>query len=198
MIRSMALLAAAMIAPSALIGCASKPERLYTLDAESAATTKPLNLAVTVGPVSIPAIVDTTAIVVKVAPNQVQPDDFARWASPLPDGIAQAVAGDLSALLGTARVSLTAHAWSSKPDYRVAIEVDRFQSELGQGATLDALWMVRRADKVVREGRTRVREQTRGTDMNALAAAHSRALARLSEDIAAAIRSVADADGGRN
>ena len=193
---SIPLWAAVTIAlPIALAGCASKPERFYTLDSAAASTTSALNVSVSVGPVSIPAVVDTSSIMVSVGPSEVQPNDLARWASPLRESIAQAVAGDLSALLGTTRVSLAAYAWSSRPDYRVAIEVDRFESQVGEAATLDALWMVRRNDKVVREGRTTIREQTQGTDMSALAAAHSRALARLSEDIALAIRSAGRAGG---
>ena len=195
-LRSLALLQAATVALlMALDGCASKPERFYTLDAAAESTAAPLNVSVSVGPVSIPAMVDTSAIMVSVAPSEVQPNDLAHWASPLRESIAQAVAGDLSALLGTARVSLAADAWTQRPDYRVAIEVDRFESVIGEAATLDALWLVRRNDTVLQEGRTTVREQTHGQDMGALAAAHSRALARLSEDIAGAIRSVNQAGG---
>jgi uncharacterized protein len=194
MIRYATVLVAVGIAlPIALGGCASRPERFYTLNATSSPTDTPLSVSVSVGPVSIPAIVDTSTIMVSVGASEVRPDDFAVWASPLRDNIAHAVAEDLSALLGTDRVSLAAESWSGPPDYRVAIEVERFESAPGEAATFEALWIVRQGDKVEREGRTNVREETRGADMSALAAAHSRAVARLSGDIAGAIRSLSSA-----
>lgn len=193
MIRYAFVLLAAMVLPIELGGCASKPARFYTLSAEAPSTDKPLAVSVSVGPVSIPAIVDTSTIMVSVGTSEVRPDDFALWASPLRDSIAHTVAEDLSALLGTGRVSLAADDWGRPPDYRVAIEVDRFESAVGEGATLEALWIVRRSDRVEREGRTKVHEESRAPDMSALAAAHSRALVRLSEDIAGAVRSLSSA-----
>lgn len=175
---------------AALGACASRPARFYTLNEAAAATTTPMAVSVSVGPVSIPAIVDTSTIMVSVGPSEVRPDDFARWASPLRDSIAHALAGDLTALLGTARVTLSTQVWSQAPDYRVAIEVERFESAPGDAATLEALWMVRRSDGAEREGRTTVREETGGSDMSAVAAAHSRALARLGADIAQAVRAL--------
>lgn len=191
MIRTTALWSAQLALLIALGACASKPERLYTLHAVAETTQTPLAVSVAVGPVVIPAIVDSPAIILTVGPSEVQPDDVAHWASPLQDSIAHAVAGDLSVLLGTERVTLSADTWSQSPDYRIAIEVERFESALGEAATLDAVWTIRDGhDAVAREGRTTVREATQGSGIGELAAAHSRALAQLSTDIAAAIRSL--------
>jgi uncharacterized lipoprotein YmbA len=143
-------------------------------------------LAVVVGPVSIPAIVDLPQIVVRKSPNQVSVDEFNRWASPLRNNIAQVVDDNLAAMLGTSRVSSVL---SVDADYRVAIDVQTFESAPGDAATLSAMWIVRRVkDGKTETGRTRVREASPETDYAALAAAHSRALSRLSQDIADAIR----------
>ena len=74
-------------------------------------------------------------------------------------------------------------------DYRVAIEVQRFDSALGEAATLDAVWTVSRARDGVaaRTGRTTVREPVPQPGYDALAGGHSRALRRLSQDIADAV-----------
>jgi len=73
--------------------------------------------------------------------------------------------------------------------YRVDIEVQRFESAPGTAATLDAAWTVRRAkDGREERGHSRVREPVRNAGYEALAAAHSRALGRLSQDIADVIR----------
>ena len=76
-------------------------------------------------------------------------------------------------------------------DYRVAIEVQSFESAPGDAATLNAVWIVRRTrDGRSEIGRTTVREPTADKSYDALAAAHSRALSRMSQDIAAAVRAL--------
>jgi hypothetical protein len=52
------------------------------------------------------------------------------------------------------------------------------------------LTVLRKRDRVTQTGRTRVREAVRDGSYDALAAAHSRAAGRLSEDIARAIRAL--------
>ena len=148
--------------------------------------------AVMVGPVSVPASVDQPEFVVQVAPNRVEVDEFNRWAAPLNDGIAQAVAGDLVKLLGTPDVASAPMA-NFDPAYRVTIDVQRFDSVQGQSALVDAVWIVHKtAGGETRSGRTAAREAVQGDGFDALAAAHSRALARLSGDIAGAIRAEAE------
>lgn len=176
-------------------GCSSTPSHFYTLAPVAAPAGAPAAkvpaLAVVVGPVSIPAIIDQPQIVVSTGPNQVSMDEFNRWASPLPDNIARVVAQDLVAMLGTPRVSLFQQSLSVAADYRVAIEVQGFESMPGEAAVLDAAWSVRRArDGRSENGRTSVREPTTGSGFDALAGAHSRALARLSQDIADAIQAL--------
>lgn len=172
-------------------GCASPPSRFYTLNSVVPPAPRALDLAVAVGPVAIPAEVDRPEILVTLGPNQVRPDEFNRWAAPLADNIAGVVAEDLTRLLGTPQVTLFPQTTSADADYRVAIEVQSFVSTLGEAAQLDAVWSVRRAaDGRTETGRTRVRESVAGADYAALAAAHSRALARLSQDLADALSRV--------
>lgn len=198
MIRSTATWVTRVALLIALGACASKPERFYTLHSVAESSGTPLAVSVSVGPVAIPASVDNPAIVLTVGPSEVRVDDFDHWASPLQDSIAHAVAGDLSALLGSERITLGSDTWTQTPDYRVGIEVDRFDSAPDEAATLDAVWTIRDRDGgVAREGRTTVREATRGSGIGELASAHSRALARLSADIAAAIRALGKAKSAR-
>ncbi|MGH8508118.1 MAG: PqiC family protein [Gammaproteobacteria bacterium] len=172
-------------------GCASPTSRFYTLSGSAMPAATSLNLSVAVGPVSIPAEVDRPEIVVSASPNQVQVDEFNRWASPLQNNMAQVIAENLVALLGTPRVALFPQALSADADYRVAIEVQSFRSAPGEVALLDAVWTVRRAqDGRTETRRTSVREAVREDGYDALAAAHSRALARLSLDIAGAVRAL--------
>jgi uncharacterized protein len=70
----------------------------------------------------------------------------------------------------------------------VTINVQRLESVKGETALVDAVWVVRNAAGATRSGRTIAMEAPQGEDFEALAVAHSRALTKLSQDIAAAIR----------
>ena len=172
-------------------GCASPVSRFYTLSAGAATAATSSNLSVVVGPVSVPAVVDRPQIVVSTGPNQVRLEEFNRWAAPLQNSIARVVAENLVALLGTPRVILFSQTLGGDLDYRATIEVQRFESAPGESATLDAVWTVSRAkDGKSQTGRTTVREVASDKGYEALAAAHSRALARLSRDIADGVRTL--------
>jgi uncharacterized lipoprotein YmbA len=124
-------------------------------------------------------------MVLKDGPNQVRIDEDNRWAAPLGDAIASVVAENLATLLGTPRVTLFPDRMAGDGAYGVTIEVQQFVSEPGSAATLSAVWTVRRgADGRTETGRTRVREPVTGSGYEALAAAHSRALAVMSREIA--------------
>jgi hypothetical protein len=174
----------------ATMGCASAPSKFYALESTASASGGvSVRDAVIVGPVSIPAAVDRPEFVVQVAQNRVQVDEFNRWIAPLGDGIARTVSADLVALLGTTEVA-TAPLANFQPIYRVTIDVQRFESTQGEAALVEAVWVVRRTTSGAgRAGRTVAREPVQGEGFDALAAAHSRAIATLSGDIAAAIRS---------
>ena len=80
---------------------------------------------------------------------------------------------------------------STDVDYRAMIEVQRFESAPGEAATIDAVWTVSRAsDGKSNMGRTTVREPVAEKSYDAFAAAHSRGVARLSQDIADAVRTL--------
>jgi len=178
---------------AATAGCrTSAPARFYTLASTASTDGAPAaNYAVTVGPVSVPASVDRPQFVVQVAPNRVAVDEFNRWVAPLDESIARAVAGNLAVLLGTPRVA-TAPLANFDPAYRVTIAVQRFDSIPGDAVVIEAVWTIRNvADGGTRSGRTVAREAVQGEGFEALAAAHSRALANVSGDIAAAIRAEA-------
>jgi uncharacterized lipoprotein YmbA len=172
-------------------GCASPPARFYTLSGTPATATPASGPAILVGPVSIPAVVDRPEIVVTIGNNEVWLDELNRWASPLADNISLALVENLIAVLATPRVALATQT-AFDADFSVAIEVQRFESIPGGSALVDALWRVRRVkDGASASGRTTVREEVADRGYDALAAAHSRAVARLSQDVATAIRTLA-------
>jgi len=187
--RRPATLAILCAAAALVAGCGtSPPSRFYTLSATATPASSSSTLLIAVGPVTVPAVVDRPEIVVSTGPNEVRLDDFNRWASPLQDGLSRAVAENLVAILGTPRVTRFPQPLATDPEYRVAIEVRTFESLPGRAAVLDAVWTVRRAkDGKAQTGRTSAREAPADSGYEALAAAHSRAVARMSQDIANAI-----------
>jgi uncharacterized protein len=190
--RHFTALAPVCILAALLTGCGSSPpSRFYTLSAARGTATASSNISVIVGPVAVPAAVDRPQIVVDIGPNQVRLEEFNRWAAPLQNGIARVVADNLVQMLGTPRVTLSAQTLSADADYRAAIDVQNFQSTPEESAALDAVWTVRRSkDGKSETGRTTVREPAPEKGYDALAAAHSRALVRLSQDIADAVRAL--------
>ena len=171
-------------------GCGVSPKaRFYTLDATAVADGAPkADWAIVVGPVSVPATVDRPQLVVQDGPNRVTLDEYHRWAEPLDGAIATAVARNLTTLLGTPRV-VTGPVAGFPGAYRVTIDVQRFESTPGKDVLLDAVWTLHPPSGVEPQlGRTVAREAVAGPDVDTVAAAHSRAVATMSADIASAIR----------
>ena len=196
MMRRLASLAVLCAFVAAGAGCASPRSNFYTLDSAAKPVTTGAAYSVAVGPVSVPAAVDRPQIVVRSAPNEVGIDEFHRWASPLPDAISRVVAENLAAMLGTPNVTVFTRPTAAGARYRVLVDVLRFESAPGEAATLDAVWTVRSTrDGATRSGRTTAIEPVPDREYAALAAAHSRALGRLSADLAGAIRALAESGG---
>ncbi len=172
-------------------GCASKPAKFYALSPTAEPGGAKAAYSVAVGPVSLPAAVDRPQMVVTVGANQVGIDEFNRWASPLQNDMARVVAENLAKMLGTTMVGVYPQPTAAGASYRVLIDVMRFDSIPGTGTTLDALWTVRGAKEgTSRTGRTTVTESAADGSMAALVAAHSRALGRMSGEVAEAIHAL--------
>lgn len=199
MAKHIAGLLAATVAALALAACGTTASaRYYSLSstATAAANATPAvapatSVTVVVGPVSIPATVDRPEFVTTASSNSVEINAFNLWAEPLNDGISHTVAGDLAALLGGATVAVAPLA-NFSPAYRVSLRIQRFESTLDQSVLVEAVWVVRKEPNgAAQSGHTLARETVSGPGFDALTAAHSRALATVSADIAAAIRAPA-------
>jgi uncharacterized lipoprotein YmbA len=185
----------ALALAAALAACVGAPaprEQFFTLASPNPGVAPPTSASpgVFVGPISVPAAVDRTSMVLSTGPNQVEISDQYRWAEPLRDGISRVVAETLARELGSSRVLSSRMAAGTTVDYRVSIEVQRFDSSLDEGATLDALWTITpgTGTGAARNGRTFVHEADSAHTPAGIAAAHGRALQRLAADIANAIR----------
>jgi uncharacterized lipoprotein YmbA len=174
------------------MGCASPPARLYTLNIAAEPAGAPAqHFSVSVGPVLVPTEVDHAPITLQVAPNRVELNEFNRWAEPLDENIAQVVAGNLALQLGTTQVVAVPVA-DFKPDYQVTLDLQRFKSVMGKSVEVEILWLVRPIKGgQPQSGHTLVMEPVAGEGYEALVAAHSRALVKVSRAIATVIQNLA-------
>ena len=160
-----------------VLGACASPlkERFYTLDAADPPAAAAGAPSIAVNSVTVPELVDRPQIVVRMGPNQVGIGEQARWAEPLRSAIARVVAANLATALG----GRVAPQRAGDADYRIAIDVQRFESAPGDGVLIDAAWSVAPKNGERRVGRSLAREKVRGADYEALAAAHSAALAEI-------------------
>jgi uncharacterized lipoprotein YmbA len=188
-------LAIIVCAISALPGCGSSPkETYYTLSADAVVNgaipaSGESAYSIAVGSITLPEVVDRPQFVLRAGPNEVTFVELHRWAGPLKSEIPRIVADNLAADLNVKRVTAYPQNAGENADYRVLIDIQRFDSTLGESVTIDALWTVRRtSDGALRTGRSTARESSSGGTYEAVVAAHSRALATISREIAEAIR----------
>ena len=174
-------------------GCGSSPKAsFYTLSPQRAQAQVDTGtpVAITIGVVTVPDIVDRPQLVLRVDANQVALAEFDRWADPLKSQIRRVIAADLALQFPGALVSGYPQNVDPASNYLVSIDVQSFESAPGDAASITVLWSVRPPKLgAPMNGRTVVREPTGGAGHDALVAAHSRALAAVSRDIATALRS---------
>jgi uncharacterized lipoprotein YmbA len=180
-------------------GCAStKPSRFYTLSALATSETGSetgtggVGLAIGIGPITLPEHLDREQIVTRTSRNEIRLAEFDRWAGSLKDGFSRVLAENLSILLPTDRVSLYPWRRSVPIDYQIVVDVSRFDGELGGNAWLIARWtLFGGSDKeVLSMGTSRISEPSGAQGYAALVGAESRALGRLSREIAEAITTI--------
>jgi uncharacterized lipoprotein YmbA len=184
----------------ALAGCRSSttPLEFYTLSPMPVVSEADKvvglgdNLAVGVGPLQIPKIIDRPQIVTRRGPNKIEVDEFHRWAGSVYEDFLRAVTMNLSALLQSSLV-LT-YPWEEyfEPDYRVYMEVHQFDGLPGQYAQLDITWTIIGRDdrRILLVKKSSLKEPAPGADFTVFVAAKSRLLAKLSRQIAQGIQEV--------
>jgi uncharacterized lipoprotein YmbA len=148
------------------------------------------NIAIGIGPVKIPRILDRPQIVTRTGPNKIKVDEFHRWAGPLGAGFAQVLAENISLLLATDRVAVYPWEVDFKPQYRIALDIRYFEGQLGENVVLDVVWRVsgQESQKIQATKVSVINEPLPAADYEALVAAKSQAIAQLSREIAQEIR----------
>lgn len=176
-----------------LAACSSQaPPRFHSLLPPAASVrvaALPAAVAWQLLPVTIPAQVDQPQFVMRRADDTFAVLEQERWIAPLADEIRAALAEHLAATLGAPGAAPTA----GRKDWRIAVDVQRFDSTPGR-STLVAQWvLLTGADAPVLRCRS-VIEQSVGAGVPALAGGHRQALQQLGTALAQALATL---DAGR-
>jgi uncharacterized lipoprotein YmbA len=184
-----------------LTGCrsATSPIEFYALtpligapEADKAAGLGGDGVAVGVGPLQMPKIIDRPQIVSRTGLNRINVDEFHRWAGSIYEDFLTVLAMNLSSLLKTNLVA--AYPWEDyfDPDYRVYMEVNQFDGRLGEYALLNITWTItgRQPSDILRVQNSVIKEAVQSADYEDLVAAESRILAALSREMAREIMEI--------
>ncbi len=181
-------------------GCrgSAPPVEFYTLNSMSSMQPKKdtavtdQNLAIGVGPVEIPTILDRPQIVTRTGQNRLEMDEFHRWAGPLDEDFARVVAENISFLLPSDHVAVYPWDPDFKPNYQVVMDVRYFEGRLGEDIRLEVFWRVSdpHNKKKLIEKKSVIKEPLQTKDYEALVAAKSQALVKLSTEIVKNIRNL--------
>lgn len=151
--------------------------------------------AVAIGPVELPRYLDHPQLLVRISPSQVEPAGLHRWADSLHESLGRVLASNLGRSLASARVSAYPVEAPYGVDFRVLVDVERFDGRPGDSLVLIARSVIMDGDRaeVLAVEHSRI-EVEAGKDFASLVAAHSSAAGRLAEQIEARIRELGQQD----
>ena len=184
---------------ASLPGCGkSAPTRYYTLtpmqnaqgaaQADSAPAATPC-YSLGIGPVEFPAYLDRTQMVTQGPGNQMHLADFDQWVEPLHENFKRILMDNLAGSLCARPLMLSPWPAGVAPRYQLAIQVQRFDGELGREAVLKANWSILNpAGEVLVWRSTTLREPVAGGDYAGLAAAQSALVATFGQELAGAVK----------
>jgi len=182
----------------ALGACSTSPEtRYYTLASAPAGNTsqqQPANapLWIEVGQVSVPERLNRPHIVLgNRQDGELTRLEFARWASPLPDELRDALAQQLQQKLDAIDLYRRGQADAAgRSLYRISIEVLSLDAEPEGSADADIRWQIQRLpDGKLRTGRTRATLPASGK-VDGVVTSYRQILAMTSDEIASAVRAM--------
>ncbi|MGH0030513.1 MAG: PqiC family protein [Myxococcota bacterium] len=146
-------------------------------------------LAIGLGPVTLPDYLARNQLVTRRAGSEVEIDERSRWAGGFESNVKETLADDLGARLGSDRVFLDPGLAPTPVAFQVSVDFRQFEGVDGEGVVLRARWIVRERDgeKRIWSRESTIRQET-GGGVPGLVSAHDQALGRLADEIATLIR----------
>ncbi|MBI3370572.1 MAG: membrane integrity-associated transporter subunit PqiC [Betaproteobacteria bacterium] len=127
-------------------GCSSTPAiRYYVLSPTAEAPARrAAPVAVIITDLRLPQYLERSQIVTRGGDHRLQISEYELWAGNLREDMTRVLAENLGRLLASDRVISAPHNLRLKPDYRVEVEVLRFERESGGRVGLSARWWLTR------------------------------------------------------
>lgn len=180
---------AIFLATAFLSGCAGTKPTFYVLSAEGNLPSGG-GTGIGVGPVTLAEYVDRSNLVIQTSPNKIELVQSHLWAGDLDNSVARVIATNLGRRLNTGNVRTYPWQRDSEIDYQVAMDIREFLAGDDGFARIEATWRIYSlpGSKLVRSKTFIGKESIASEDYEAVVAAQSRLLGKLSADIAAGIR----------
>ena len=175
---------------SLLRGARTDPTRYFVLTTIDTKASAAIDTTIGVDHVELPEYLRRDEIVSRSASNQIRLADYDRWGEPLRDGFARTLRRDLESELGSGHVFGQPFEPSQLPALTLDVEVRHLEHMAGQGAALEAEWTLRERVKgtVLLVHATKLTVPAADKDPGAEIAALSKAVSKMSAEIAAAVR----------
>jgi len=180
-----------------LNACSVPPTHFYTLEAQSRAP-ESINTTITpktqigIGPLSLPALLDRKQMVSRIENNSIELAEFEQWASPLKDNVLAVLRKNMATLQPNSIVR--SYPWSvyGDVDYRVIIDISRFDTQLGKSVCLEASWAIMEEKKhtIVNNGQGKFEQTMSDNSYQNAAQLLSQLLSQLSQQIALSLQQV--------
>lgn len=142
MLKLIALILLSILIGACSIGTVTEPSKYYILDAriEKTNSHQLSDLALGVGPISIPGYIDRPQIVTKTDTPELQIEEYARWAEPMDRMFTRALTQNLRILTDSQQIH--SHPWSnaSQLNYRLSAKVIKFENDINGDALLVVHW----------------------------------------------------------
>ena len=179
-------------------GCMGRslPSRLYTItpiseDEKLSAIGSLVDSAtIGIGPIKVADYLNQSRIVTRSGDNRINQAKFDQWSGNFKDNFTNVLAENIGYLLATDRISIYPWRTYMPIDYQVTVDIVRCDGQLGKDVTLVARWSVLSGEKkkLLAMKRSNIIEKIDSDGYEVLVAAHSRALGKLSREIAKAIQ----------
>jgi len=188
-------LAVFLVGAGLLAGCTGKSPKsdFYTLGAIPAsgpAAALSQDIAIAVGPVTIPAELDRKQIVTRDTGNRLIVAELSRWAGPLQDNITAVLTANLAARLATNKVAPHNRESLFPFTHQIVLHINRFDGHLDSEVLLDVTWSIKKAgiSAPLLIQHSAIREPLPAPSYTGLVAAQNKTLAAVSIQIAEAFR----------
>ena len=148
------------------------------------------DLAVEVGPVTIPEMLKRQEIVIRGDGNQYRLTDLHRWAGLLEKDLTAVIIENLGKQLGTEKIVSYPSERYFEADFRVIIEILRLMGKPGELVTLRAAWTIvdRSGEQMLERKISEYQQQLPDPSIDSLVQAENQVIALLCQEISNALR----------